>query len=61
VDSGGVLVRNDMAVLTVEAPAGGLPLGRHVTGRGWTLDLSAGWKLVPDPDRSGSYIVVATP
>lgn len=61
VDSGGVLVRNDMTVLTVEAPAGALPPGRHVTGRGWTLDLNTGWKLAPDPARRGSYIVVATP
>lgn len=61
VDSGGVLVRNDMAVLTVEAPAGGVPAGRHVTGRGWTLDLNSGWRLAPDPDRRGSYIVVAAP
>lgn len=61
VDSGGVLVRNDMAVLTVEAPTGELPSGRHVTGRGWTLDLSAGWRLAPDADHPGSYIVVATP
>jgi hypothetical protein len=60
-DSGGVLVRNDMAVLTVEAPTGELPPGRHVTGRGWTLDLNTGWKLAPDPDRRGSYVVVAVP
>jgi hypothetical protein len=56
-----VLVRNDMAVLIVEAPAGELPTGRHVTGRGWTLDLNSGWRLAPDPDRRGSYLVVATP
>ena len=61
VDSGGVLVRNDMAVLTVEAPTSELPPGRHVTGRGWTLDLSSGWRLVPDSGRRGSYVVVATP
>ncbi len=61
VDSGGVLVRNDMAVLTVEAPTGELPTGRHVTGRGWTLDLNTGWRLAPDPTRRGSYVVVATP
>jgi hypothetical protein len=60
-DSGGVLVRNDMAVLTVEAPTGELPPGRHVVGRGWTLDLNTGWRLAPDPDRRGSYIVLATP
>ncbi len=60
-DSGGVLVRNDMMVLAVEAPTGELPPGRHVTGRGWTLDLNTGWRLAPDPDRRGSYIVVATP
>lgn len=61
VDSGGVLVRNDMAVLTVEAPAGELPSGRHVAGRGWTLDLNSGWRLVPDVSRRGSYLVAATP
>lgn len=60
-DSGGVLVRNDMAVLIVEAPTGELPTGRHVTGRGWTLDLNSGWRLAPDPDRRGSYIVVTAP
>jgi hypothetical protein len=60
-DSGGVLVENDMAVLVVEAPTGALPAGRHVTGRGWTLDLNIGWRLAPDPGRRGSYIVVATP
>ena len=61
VDSGGVLVRNDMAVLAVEAPMGQLPPGRHVTGRGWTLDLNSGWRLVPDSSRPGNYVVVATP
>ena len=61
VDSGGVLVRNDMAVLTIEAPAGEFPPGRHVTGQGWTLDLNTGWRLAPDPNHRGSYIVVSTP
>jgi len=61
VDSGGVLVRNDMTMLVVEAPTGEPPPGRHVTGRGWTLDLNTGWRLAPDPDRRASYIVVATP
>ena len=61
VDSGGVLVRNDMAVLIIEAPTGTLPSGRHVTGRGWTLDLSIGWTLAPDPGRRGSYVVVRSP
>jgi hypothetical protein len=60
-DSGGVLVKNDMTVLVVEAPRGALPASRHVTGRGWTLDLNIGWRLAPDPGRRGSYIVVATP
>ena len=59
VDSSGVLVRNDMTMLVVEAPAGELPQARHVTGRGWTLDLNAGWSVAPDPDRRGSYVVVA--
>ncbi|HET9710023.1 MAG TPA: hypothetical protein VFP39_17100 [Gemmatimonadales bacterium] len=61
IDSGGVLVRNDMAVLTIEAPVGELPPGRHVTGRGWSLDLNVGWRLVPDSTRRGSYVVVTTP
>lgn len=61
VDSGGVLVRNDMAVITVEAPAAEPPPGRHVTGRGWNLDLNSGWRLAPDPNRRGSYVVVAAP
>lgn len=61
VDSGGVLVRNDMTVLTIEAPAGELPPGRHVKGRGWTLDLNTGWRLAPDPNHRGGYVVVATP
>ncbi len=61
VDSGGVLVRNDMTLFTVAAPSGEIPPGRHVTGRGWTLDLNPGWRFAPDPGRRGSYLVVATP
>jgi hypothetical protein len=49
-----------MTVLVVEAPTGELPSGRHVSGRGWTLDLNGSWRLAPDPERPGSY-VVATP
>lgn len=56
VDSGGVLVRNDMELLRIEAPPS-LPAGRKVTGRGWTLDLNPGWILAPDPTRAGSYVV----
>lgn len=61
VDSGGVLVQNDMTVLQVEAPAGPLPAGGKISGRGWTLELSRGWALAPDPARPGSYLVKRDP
>jgi hypothetical protein len=57
IDSCGALVRNDMQVIRVEASPGPTPNGRKIAGRGWTLNLNAGWIVAPDPARTGSYVV----
>jgi len=57
IDSCGALVRNDMEMIRVEAPAGAPYTGRKLSGRGWTIELNAGWIIAPDPNRAGSYVV----
>jgi len=50
----GVLVPTDFSRATVAAPKD--TKGPHLEGPGWTLDLTAGWGVVPGA-RAGSYTV----
>jgi hypothetical protein len=50
----GVLVPTDFSRATVAAPKD--TQGPHLEGPGWTLDLTAGWSVVPGA-RAGSYTV----
>ena len=50
----GVLVPTDFSRATVAAPK--TTQGPHLEGPGWTLDLKAGWSVVPGA-RAGSYTV----
>ena len=50
----GVLVPTDFSGATVAAPKD--IQGAHIEGPGWTLDLAAGWSVVPGA-RAGSYMV----
>jgi hypothetical protein len=50
----GVLVPTDFSRATVAAPKD--TKGPHLEGPGWTLDLKAGWSVVPGA-KSGSYTV----
>jgi hypothetical protein len=50
----GVLVPTDFSRATVAAPKN--TQGPHLEGPGWTLDLKAGWSVVPGA-RAGSYTV----
>ncbi len=50
----GVLVPTDFSRATVAAPKDAQ--GAHLAGPGWTLDLAAGWSVVPGA-RAGSYTV----
>ena len=50
----GVLVPTDFSRATVAAPKD--IKGQHLDGPGWTLDLNAGWSVVPGA-RAGSYTV----
>ena len=50
----GVLVPTDFSRATVAAPKD--TTGPHLEGPGWTLDLAAGWSVVPGA-RAGSYTV----
>jgi hypothetical protein len=51
----GVLVPTDFSRATVTAPKD--TTGPHLEGPGWTLELAAGWSVVPGA-RDGSYTVV---
>jgi hypothetical protein len=48
----GVLVPTDFSHATVAAPTD--TIGPHLKGPGWTLELAAGWSVVPGA-RAGSY------
>ncbi len=50
----GVLVPTDFSRATVAAPKD--TLGTHLQGPGWTLELAAGWSVVPGA-KEGSYVV----
>jgi hypothetical protein len=50
----GVLVPTDFSRATVAAPKD--TFGSHLQGPGWTLELAAGWGVVPGA-REGSYVV----
>src|SRR3954468_16093091 len=61
VEKGGVLVRNDFSSITIGAPRDPISSGGAIKGDGWTLELSPGWSLKPDPGKAGSLIVQRTP
>jgi hypothetical protein len=52
VQRGGALLGPDRHSFHIAAPAN--VEGPHVTGPGWTLDLAAGWRLVP-AEKAGSF------
>jgi hypothetical protein len=52
VQQGGALLAPDRHSLRIAAPAS--VAGPHVTGPGWTLDLAAGWRVVP-AEKAGSF------
>jgi hypothetical protein len=43
--SKGALMKPDWSAVIVDAPA--TTMGSSIKGDGWTLELKAGWKLVP--------------
>ena len=54
IEEGGALMAADYHSLRVAAP--GNTDGSHVKGPGWTLDLAAGWRVVPG-DKAGSFVL----
>jgi hypothetical protein len=49
--TGGALVTADWSAVMVAAP--GTAVSRPITGDGWRLELTPGWRLEPDEDRAG--------
>lgn len=58
VKAGGVLVPSDFSRGTVTAPTS--IKGRHLEGKGWTLDLAPGWSTL-QAEQPGSYVLVKHP
>jgi hypothetical protein len=59
VERGGVLLRNDFSTIRVGAPSATVAAdSKQLAGDGWTLSLKPGWRVVQDPAKSGSYVVV---
>jgi len=56
VSGGDAMISKDFDQLTVAAPNS--MLGKRLHGQGWSLELSPGTKVIPDPAKPGSYIVV---
>jgi hypothetical protein len=57
VDHGGVLVRNDFSWIRIGLPTAPIAAqASEIKGVGWTLALSPGWSLRPDPSRPGSFV-----
>jgi len=54
IQEGGALMAADYHSLRVAAPPN--IDGSHVKGPGWTLDLAAGWRVVPG-DKAGSFVL----
>ncbi len=55
--SGGALVANkDGKMAHVSVPAPTDPAARPLRGEGWTLELTAGWMLVPG-ERKGDFVL----
>jgi hypothetical protein len=50
------LVTTDFKTVRVEAP--NVRSGNVIRGTGWTLKLAPGYRMVADPQRSGSYTVL---
>lgn len=60
VDSNGVLVANDFSTIRISMPNGAVHTGDKgtVRGNGWELQLNPGWRVDPDRERPGSFIIV---
>jgi len=59
VESGGVLVANDLSRIRIAIPAAPIaPTDRTIKGDGWTLALNPGWSLRPDASRPGSLVAI---
>lgn len=54
---GAALMKPDWSALVVTAPSS--TSGSTLSGDGWTLELKAGWTIVPDT-RSGDYMLAAS-
>jgi hypothetical protein len=50
----GALMKPDWSALVVAAPSS--TSGTHIVGDGWTLELTPGWKIVPDT-RAGDFVL----
>ncbi|MES2178870.1 MAG: hypothetical protein V4550_13495 [Gemmatimonadota bacterium] len=58
VTEGGAFVANDYRVVRVGAHTGTFAAANHVIrGAGWVLTLNAGWSIVADAARLGSFLV----
>lgn len=55
VSGGDAMISQDFSVFSVVAPAD--TSGGVVHGNGWTLNLTAGYAVVPDPQKPGSFTV----
>ncbi|MEO6836397.1 MAG: hypothetical protein ABI231_10895 [Candidatus Tumulicola sp.] len=56
---GDAMISKGFAFLFVAAPPGAR--GTDVQGQGWTLHLAAGYSIVPDPEKTGSYQISTKP
>ncbi|HEY4126649.1 MAG TPA: hypothetical protein VGN70_01235 [Gammaproteobacteria bacterium] len=63
---GSLKVTSGMALIPskfdkVILPLKGTPVGPHLKGAGWKLDMKPGYSLKPDPAKHGSWMLVAAP
>jgi hypothetical protein len=59
VERGGVLLRNDFSTIRVGGPSAAVTADtKQLAGDGWSLSLKPGWRVLPDPAKPGSYVVV---
>ncbi|HEY3859619.1 MAG TPA: hypothetical protein VGM47_08420 [Gammaproteobacteria bacterium] len=63
---GSLKVSSGMALIPAKfdkviLPLKGTPVGPHLKGAGWKLDVKPGYTLKPDPGKHGSWMLVAAP
>ena len=58
VSGGEAMISKDFTYVRVASPRG--LEGTRLRGQGWTVTLAAGYRIVPDPRRAGSYTVSQT-